>query len=77
MTDKIGKQLELMIEGIPLGRKGTTINVDVCDQGHYGVSYCGNCYYHLQSKSIPKICPECGYYFKDIKDTSSCGGSDY
>ncbi|MCR4327428.1 MAG: hypothetical protein NUV46_02505 [Nanoarchaeota archaeon] len=58
--------------------KGKTyIDVYVCDQGHYGISYCGNCRETLDDEKDKNYCPKCNYEFMSVKADYNQGGSDF
>jgi len=71
-------KLEKRLKKISLNFKGETLlEVSVCDQGHYGNSYCGNCNYTLKEKDSLLYCPGCEYKFIGKNVTPSFGGSDF
>lgn len=64
-----------------------TIESYVCDQGHYGISWCSHCDadltpYVTGTKRFPKTregiaCPTCAYTLSYGEPTFNAGGSDY
>ena len=57
------------------------IESHVCDQGHYGMSYCGECRYDVSKLDpMPTHCPNCHVKFLpfSVDDaTHNQGGSDF
>ncbi len=61
-------------------RNSTYLNYHVCDQGHYGTTYCGNCNENLSNKEYEKTprgngtfqlsCPSCHYNFDQESQVS-------
>lgn len=55
----------------------TEIEVIICDQGHYGLSYCGNCSERIPDDRQRVYCEKCNYKFVGSKRDYNRGGSDF
>ena len=60
------------------GGRTATLEQHVCDQGHYGLSWCGACGHDLSTlATIPERCPMCKAKLVLGEPTYNQGGSDF